>query len=78
MAVEHAMFKFEDLKVNSHYDRQTEWQPKCLALAHAYTCGETNYFMHNVAQAATESCEIKYAEHYYCEDEVFIGRKQQK
>ena len=23
MAVEHAMFKFEDLKVNSHDDRQT-------------------------------------------------------
>ena len=30
------MFKFEDLKVNSCDDRQTEWQPKCLALAHAY------------------------------------------
>ena len=26
MAVEHAMFKFEDLKVNSHYDRQTDRQ----------------------------------------------------
>ena len=24
MAVEHAMFKFEGLKVNSHYDRQTD------------------------------------------------------
>ena len=26
MAVEHAMFKFEGLKVNSHYDRQTDRQ----------------------------------------------------
>ena len=34
--------------------------------------------MHNVAHAATESCENKYAEHYYCENEVFMGRKQQK
>ena len=24
VAVEHAMFKFDDLKVNSHYDRQNE------------------------------------------------------
>ena len=24
VAVEHAMFKFEGLKVNSHYDRQTD------------------------------------------------------
>ena len=23
-------------------DIQTEWQPKCLALTHAYTCGKTN------------------------------------
>ena len=23
-------------------DRQTDWQPKCLALTHTYTCGETN------------------------------------
>ena len=26
MAVEHAMFKFDDLKVNSHYDRQNDKQ----------------------------------------------------
>ena len=26
MAVEHAMFKFDDLKVNSHYDRQNDRQ----------------------------------------------------
>ena len=26
MAVEHAMFNFEGLKVNSHYDRQTDRQ----------------------------------------------------
>ena len=24
MAVEHAIFKFDDLKVTSHYDRQTD------------------------------------------------------
>ena len=44
MAVEHAMFKFEDLKVNSRDDRQNDrMTTKCIALAHAYTCGETNY-----------------------------------
>ena len=54
MTVEHAMFKFEDLKVNSRDDRQTdrltEWQPKYLALAHAYTCGETNDYPDDISE----------------------------
>ena len=43
MAVEHAMFKFEDLKVNSHYDRQTDRMPtKVLSSRPRIKCGETN------------------------------------
>ena len=51
MAVEHAMFKFEDLKVNSHYDRQTDRQKdrqkdrmttKVLSSRPRIKCGETN------------------------------------
>ena len=44
MAVEHAMFKFEDLKVNSHYDRQTDrMTTKVLSSRPRIKCGETNY-----------------------------------
>ena len=43
MAVEHAMFKFEDLKVNSHYDRQTDrMTTKVLSSRPRIKCGETN------------------------------------
>ena len=43
MAVEHAMFKFEDLKVNSHYDRQTDkMTTKVLSSRPRIKCGKTN------------------------------------
>ena len=48
MAVEHAMFKFEDLKVNSRDDRQTNrMTTKVLSSRPRIKCGETNYdWMH--------------------------------
>ena len=43
MAVEHVMFKFEDLKVNSHYDRQGHrMTTKVLRSRPRIICGETN------------------------------------
>ena len=43
MAVEHAMFKFEGLKVNSRDDRQTDrMTTKVLSSHPRITCGETN------------------------------------
>ena len=43
MAVEHAMFKFEDLKVISHYDRQGHrMTTKVLSSRPRIICGETN------------------------------------
>ena len=42
VAVEHAMFTFDDLKVNPHNERQTEWQPKYLALIAYASRGKTN------------------------------------
>ena len=52
MAVEHAMFKFEGLKVNSHYDRQTDRQndrmtTKVLSSRPRIKCGGTNNFTRN-------------------------------
>ena len=43
MAIEHAMFKFEDLKVNSHDDKQTDrMTTKLLSPRPRIKCGETN------------------------------------
>ena len=43
MAIEHAIFKFDDLKVTSHYDRQTDrMTTKVLSSRPRIKCGETN------------------------------------
>ena len=47
MAVEHVMFKFEDLKVNPHYDRQGhKMTTKVLSSRPRIICGETNNLIH--------------------------------
>ena len=43
MAAEHVMFKFEDLKVNSHDEKQTDrMTTKLLSSRPCIKCGETN------------------------------------
>ena len=43
MAVEHVMFEFEDLKENSHYNRQGHrMTTKVLSSRPRIICGETN------------------------------------
>ena len=42
MAVEHAMFKFDDLKVTSRDDRQSQNDNKVLSSRPRIKCGETN------------------------------------